>query len=1320
MSAIRLKIKLACFSPLVLSLVVLLCCSPKLTAQFLYQDALKIAEVAKSGSIIPQLSSANPNFTLSRDGLAVEHTAGKTISLQESGTYQIDLERPSITQFLLKIGNITDTIWTSSRIRIISKPAYVYWESFGTRSPIELPKDFQVQCIGPCNTQDTLVQGVSRQAFSSSNAKDFRILIRPQDTLQLAPFERLYLVEQRNGSQAYEIRGERNQLEKPLQSVLKMWYQHIAYKDDNWDTRSLIDIRNQLLENPFLPNSIASLVPASNEQAGKYLKPKDLPPLLDWQKRLYVSKQEIDVSIQPELKFRPSQSQLVSAPQQVSQEAQQVYAADQRLGFSLNQAAILKGLASFIEGRAQEELNITFLNRMRSRIEKDTLLQVLFPNTTFLFRQIELDNYRFIMDNAKVVFTSDLENLGLNIYQAFEIRQFQDEFKYSSSLYFTALVLKMINMVYQDVPTDTILINSFLSLDKQRNQLQQEIEWVSAQKLLKDTSTLATFQKATQTYLDALIQEQDNIQELTKALQKEAKFLQDTLPYNNFLYEEAWTLSSDLAATGRGLDQWKIQQDDHKTQLAIELSGGYSREYILDHSTLDQYDDFFPIGQIDSLSLLVQGIQTLKSGALSNSLDYLKKQMVVLSEIQDDLLTLKGQWIKWEDTQLERRALMVYYSFEVLKKSLASEKARWSALPNAKSQADYLALEFLLESLEQDPIVSSQLRNLKRDLLGEPFEKELFLELVPQLENTFERFYYAKIQRHILQLEAQASNQKWALQKEVPTSFQQNAKNLEKAWPDLQKLFRAKEQAAITGTNFESLADSCKQFFTTLQLPAFEEGFTKRFDNPLWNLLSELRQFTYLDSLNATKQLVRLDSQIVSQQKRMGQLVDQENALQKQVANYQIQFTDPAIAKSRNQLQQFSAIMETGVHALQALQFQRQFIQTRALLDTSLKRTQISDLSSGIEILNQTDSLIIQKTFQQDTIQKKWVSFQEMEQNFKSDSLARSIYFGLLYQDIVSLPRFRTQNGASLNPQRLALLTTTLIQSLEAISALETKKAQLKAKGKKLSIMDYTSLIQHTLQVVTHTFNLSAQSNSKGSEQGLEKIGKQVLGQTAGMYQNLVDKNYSLAISNLAGLVQALVSDTDNKSFANEAQKIKGKLVTYGSFMAAVALAQSPDQVKTALETAAIDVGSSRIKRVNSWNLALNAYLGIGVGYENTGADQSGALINLSTPIGVSLSKSFGKQHSLSLFGSILDLGPIVTYDFQSGEAATDADLSFADFVAPGAFLFWNVGNTPFTMGFGVQRTTKLRAIGERQGRNTRVLGTFLVDVPVFNLFTRK
>jgi hypothetical protein len=151
-------------------------------------------------------------------------------------------------------------------------------------------------------------------------------------------------------------------------------------------------------------------------------------------------------------------------------------------------------------------------------------------------------------------------------------------------------------------------------------------------------------------------------------------------------------------------------------------------------------------------------------------------------------------------------------------------------------------------------------------------------------------------------------------------------------------------------------------------------------------------------------------------------------------------------------------------------------------------------------------------------------------------------------------------------------------------------------------------------------------------------------------------------------------------------------------------------------------VGYSRVKRVNNWNISLTAYLGLGAGYEQNDNSNSGFQLNLATPIGLSISRGIGRGHSLSAFGSILDLGPIVTYDFNTRSTFTDVELGFEDFVAPGAFLFWNIANSPFTTGFGVQRTSKIRMLGSdpEPQRTTRILGTFLIDIPIFNLYTKK
>ncbi|MEM6380310.1 MAG: hypothetical protein AAF705_19125, partial [Bacteroidota bacterium] len=475
--------------------------------------------------------------------------------------------------------------------------------------------------------------------------------------------------------------------------------------------------------------------------------------------------------------------------------------------------------------------------------------------------------------------------------------------------------------------------------------------------------------------------------------------------------------------------------------------------------------------------------------------------------------------------------------------------------------------------------------------------------------------------------------------------------------------------------------------------------------------------------LAVQQELGALQTNLATLEGRLNDVNQSRKDIQQWIRDYQSSKTDTIIAKSRSDVRSFAKVFAVGVHMAQALRNQNQIIQNSVLSDTMrIQRSVLSESGLG-NTLNITDSLSIQQIPIQDTLQQKWLSMAALEETFQADSLARSIYFGLLYQDIISIPGLDLDESQldGTNAQNIALLSTAILQGIERMYEVRTKKQLLQSKGKKLQITDYSLLIRETLRIIDLSFKVFNNANSK-QDQSLFKTGSQILGQTTGLYQNLANEQYNLAVSNLAGMVQALVTEQANKDLTKGANRFKSRLLTYGSFMAAVSLAQTPDQVKTALETAAVEVGFSRVKRVNKWNVSLNAYLGLGLGFEDNGDSQTGLQANLATPVGLSFSRGLGRGHSLSLFGSILDLGPIVTFDFQTGSTASTGNLQFKDFVAPGAFAFWNIANTPFSWGVGVQRTSNIRMIGDDPDpqRATRFMTSFLVDVPIFNLFTRK
>ena len=225
-------------------------------------------------------------------------------------------------------------------------------------------------------------------------------------------------------------------------------------------------------------------------------------------------------------------------------------------------------------------------------------------------------------------------------------------------------------------------------------------------------------------------------------------------------------------------------------------------------------------------------------------------------------------------------------------------------------------------------------------------------------------------------------------------------------------------------------------------------------------------------------------------------------------------------------------------------------------------------------------------------------------------------------------------------------------------------------------------------------------------------------------------KNYS-AIVNHAVHIYRLVVDSSFK-------KSTEKLLRYGSFMATVATAKNSDEVATAIEAAALPVGSSRIKRVSDFNVSLNAYAGPFYGIERINGVDSGRwkanVYGVTAPIGIAT--SFGhrlfffktaQEWSTSLFLSLIDIGAVAAFRFTDDSTAQIPTVRLKNIFSPGAFLSIGIPKTPLSWSIGAQAGPNLRkvTIDPAKGNDFsdriywRFSTSFVVDVPVFNLHTR-
>ncbi|MDB4918489.1 hypothetical protein [Mucilaginibacter sp.] len=208
----------------------------------------------------------------------------------------------------------------------------------------------------------------------------------------------------------------------------------------------------------------------------------------------------------------------------------------------------------------------------------------------------------------------------------------------------------------------------------------------------------------------------------------------------------------------------------------------------------------------------------------------------------------------------------------------------------------------------------------------------------------------------------------------------------------------------------------------------------------------------------------------------------------------------------------------------------------------------------------------------------------------------------------------------------------------------------------------------------------------------------------------------------------------------NEAKSHQANLVRYGAFMAAIATAKTSDQVEQALESFVLPAGSSSIKRESPFNVSLNAYTGLFLGYEQIQDVPSSFHVNswgLTAPVGVAISLGehqffppFKNGHSsTSLFISLIDVGAVAAYRFKDNQTAQVPKIELKNIFSPGVFLSLGIPKTPLSLNFGVQSGPNLREINNENTVQPaddasnklywRFSASLVVDIPLLNFYTK-
>lgn len=257
------------------------------------------------------------------------------------------------------------------------------------------------------------------------------------------------------------------------------------------------------------------------------------------------------------------------------------------------------------------------------------------------------------------------------------------------------------------------------------------------------------------------------------------------------------------------------------------------------------------------------------------------------------------------------------------------------------------------------------------------------------------------------------------------------------------------------------------------------------------------------------------------------------------------------------------------------------------------------------------------------------------------------------------------------------------------------------------------------------------------------------------------NKEYGLAINSAYEILKLYIEEekSDEKKYI-----VPSYILKYGNFIASMAVAESSDEMLKILETAALPVGSYRIKRNSLFNISLNAYAGVFGGLEwfnesedvlnNQGIEKYSATTGFTAPVGISF--SWGRRKTLkggdennrfrnnfkylsckenkprvlrgsswSLFVSVIDVGAVTSFQLTNDDIETLPEFTWENVLAPGAFLIYGFKNNPLSIMAGIQYGPQIRSIKDDLTIDNDALRSIsfriglTVDIPIFSIYTK-
>ncbi len=415
-----------------------------------------------------------------------------------------------------------------------------------------------------------------------------------------------------------------------------------------------------------------------------------------------------------------------------------------------NTSTFVAGLSDFIAKRAQEEFNITFMDRFRDRLNDTSFaeLHVLFPESKHFLNQIDITNYKSALLSAREAFTNDIHHLTFNMPRVFTLPKYES-IQNIPEVYDMLLLYTMIDLIYREIPIDEILPFLYRKVEARTHQLDKSINLRLIDTLENNNLYTNLCDEITQLD-DGLIKARDQL--LDQQADLEVTFLMKALEPDEAVRDKYDNIYFNYHEKADAINDEMFNAWDTIRHIPNNLNGQLYFKEILEEPSIDKYPGIFDDppspsqlkaaglelsrymihginGKPNKAQLLLEWdellqttlleIQALEDSIAQNSNSGLQKKLQLIEQerlnLQNELLTASSNWGQ-QNMVFDSVALL--YLAESLNDSLLTNVSQSSFLETINTRLSLLerikntAIDRLKEIEDNKQIKSPLLKKL--------------------------------------------------------------------------------------------------------------------------------------------------------------------------------------------------------------------------------------------------------------------------------------------------------------------------------------------------------------------------------------------------------------------------------------------------------------------------------------------------------------------------------------------------------------------------------------------------------------------------------